>query len=114
MRKLQTSDVFALVRLINKAGIKDEIKAKILEIEDMKNADVESFGYDMLDLLIEKAAEPKIETEIYVFFADIFETSEDEIKTMDPIEFFNKVLEVATLDRWLAFFESAAKLMKSK
>lgn len=114
MRKLQTSDVFAFVRLINKAGIREEIKNKILEVDNLKNVDVESFGYDTLLILIEKAAEPKVENEIYNFFSDIFEAEPEEIKTMDPIEFFNKVLEVATLDRWLAFFESAAKLMKSK
>lgn len=114
MRSLQTGDIFALVRIINKAGIKEELKNKILEIEDIKNVNAESFGYDILLLLIEKAAEPQIETELYKFFSDIFEESADDIKKMDPIDFLNKALEVATLERWLAFFESAAKVTKPK
>ena len=114
MRELQTPDVFALVRLISKAGIKEDLKSRILEIEDLKSVNTESFGYDVLFLLIEKAAEPQIENEIYKFFADIFEESVEDIKKSDPIDFFEKIMQVATPERWLAFFESAARLMKRK
>ena len=114
MRELQTPDVFALVRIITKAGIKEELKGKILEIDNLKDVNAEAFGYDVLLLMIEKAAEPQIENEIYKFFSEIFEESVEDIKKSDPIDFFEKVMQVATPERWLAFFESAARLMKRK
>lgn len=111
MRELQTSDIFAFVRLVNKAGIKDELKKKMLEI-DSKNINTESFGYDIILLFLEKASEPKTEKEIYSFFAGIFEMSAEEIEKMDAFEFLEKVTKVASLERWKDFFASVARLTK--
>lgn len=112
MRELQTHDIFAFVRVLNKAGIKEEIKKKVLEIDDVSKVNTESFGYDLIFLMLEKAAEPSVEKEIYSFFSDIFEISVEEVETMDAIEFLEKVGKVASIDRWKSFFLSAAKLMK--
>lgn len=114
MRELQTPDIFAFVRLINKSGIKDELKAKALDIKNISDINAESLGFDLISMIIEKASEPKIEKEIYSFFAPIFEMTEEEIKKMDAIEFLESVTKVASLERWKDFFESAVKLTKSK
>ena len=82
MRELQTSDLFAFVRLIEKSGIKDELKAKALEIKSIADINAESLGYDIILMMLEKAAEPKTEKEVYAFFAPIFEMKEEEIKKM--------------------------------
>lgn len=112
MRELQTSDLFAFVRLLNKAGVKEEIKTKVLGVDDLSQLNAESFGYDILFTLLEKASEPKIEKELYSFFADIFGMKEEEVKTMDAIEFLENVGKVASIERWKSFFSSAAKLTK--
>lgn len=112
MRELQTSDIFAFVRLINKAGIKEEIKQKVLEVDDISKVNTESFGYDIILTMLEKASEPKVEKEIYSFFANVFEMSEEEVKTMDAIEFLESVGKIASIDRWKSFFSSVAKLTK--
>ncbi len=109
MRELQTSDIFAFVRLINKIGIKDELKEKAIA----PNTDIESLGYDLIFMVIEKASDEKAEKEIYSFFAPIFGNTEEELRTMDAIEFLEKVTQVASLERWKSFFTSVAKLMKS-
>jgi hypothetical protein len=110
MRNLQTTDIFSFVRLINKIGIKEELKQKATA----QNADVESLGYDLIFMVLEKAAEPEAEKEIYSFFAPIFETTEEELRVMDPLEFVEKISTVASWERWKSFFSSAAKLTKSK
>ena len=110
MRDLQTSDIFAFVRLLNKIGIKEDIKSKALQ----QTADIESLGYDIIFMLMEKAAEPSAEKEIYAFFAPIFEISEKEIREMDAIEFLEKITKIASVERWRDFFTSVAKLTKSK
>ena len=92
MRELQTSDLFAFVRLIEKSGIKDELKAKALEIKSIADINAESLGYDIILMMLEKAAEPKTEKEVYAFFAPIFEMKEEEIKKMDAIEFLEGYL----------------------
>ena len=112
MRELQTTDIFAFVRLINKSGIKDELKAKALEIKSIADVNAESLGYDIILMILEKSAEPKTEKEIYSFFAPIFEMSEEEIKKMDAIEFLESVTKIASLERWRDFFLSVAKLTK--
>lgn len=112
MRELQTTDIFAFVRLINKAGIKDELKKKVLEIDDLSKVNTESLGYDIILTILEKSAEPKVEKELYVFFASIFEMSEEEVKKMEAVEFLENVTKIASIDRWKAFFQSVAKLTK--
>jgi len=112
MRELQTSDLFAFVRLIEKSGIKDELKAKALEIKSIADINAESLGYDIILMVLEKAAEPKTEKEVYSFFAPIFEMKEEEIKKMDAIEFLETVTKVASLERWRDFFSLVAKLQK--
>ena len=112
MRELQTSDIFAFIRLINKTGIKEELKERVLAINEAKDINMESFGYDILSLMLEKASEPKVEKELYSFFGNIFEMKEEEVKTMDAIEFLANVTKVASIERWRDFFQSVAKLTK--
>ena len=63
-------------------------------------------------MMLEKAAEPKTEKEVYAFFAPIFEMKEEEIKKMDAIEFLESVTKIASLERWRDFFSLAVKSQK--
>lgn len=110
MRDLQTKDIFAFVRVLNKIGVKEELKQKATA----PTADVESVGYDIIFMLLEKAAEPEAEKEIYSFLAPIYEKTVEELKSMDAIEFMESLTKIASIERWQSFFSSAAKLMKSK
>lgn len=112
MRDLQTSDIFAFVRVITKAGLKEELKEKVLKVDNIGEIDSESFGYDLIFTAIEKCSTPDAEKELYTFFGNIFEMKPDEVKKMDAIEFLESVTKIADLERWKNFFSSAAKLMK--
>lgn len=112
MRKLTTPDLFGFVRLIKKLGLQEEIKKMGLKAKE--NVSPEEFGADLIFLLLEKTTTEEGEAYIYEFFAPIFETSEEEIKKMDPIEFLDGIMQAADLGRWKSFFKSAAKWMESK
>lgn len=112
MRNLQTQDIFAFVRLIDEVGIKDELKTLIMSKDTIADITSESFGYDMVFTLVSGASKKKAEEALYEFFANIMECSPDEIRTMEPIEFIEKAIKVADVEKWKSFFGSVAKLMK--
>lgn len=113
MRNLQTQDVFAFVRMIDEVGIKDQLKTLILSKDNLTEVTTESFGYDLIFTLMEGASKKKAEESIYEFFANIMEVQKDDIRHMDPVEFMQKVVEIADVEKWKNFFTSAARLMKS-
>lgn len=116
MRKLQSSDIFALCRVVNSLGIKDELKNIVNSINDRntitKEIDYTAIGIDMICNIFEKAIQKKSENALFEFFANIFEMSTDEVKQLDPIDFINKIFEVADVERWKSFFLRLGSLMK--
>lgn len=115
MRKLQTSDVFNALRIIDKADIKDEVKRIAIQIQDGKNLDVRELGIEFILGIICRLSGTKVEKEIYKFFGDILEIDADEIAKMEPVDFFNEVLklsEVIDKEKWSDFFKLVAKLVK--
>lgn len=112
MRNLQTKDIFAFVRLIDEVGIKEELKTLILSKDNLKDLTQESFGYDMIFTLISGASKKKAEEALYEFFGGLFEIDKDKVGELEPTDFFQKVIEVADVEKWKSFFSSVAKLMK--
>lgn len=105
MRSLQTSDIFSAIRLLTKIGFREEIKAIAKQAEENKgNINQFDLGFDLMLGIIEKAAEQKGEKEIYRFIADLFDCAPDEVRTMNPVKMFNKLLEVANIEEWKDFF----------
>lgn len=112
MRNLQTQDVFAFVRLIDKVGIKNELKTLILSKDSIKDLTQESFGYDLIFTLISGASTKPAEEALYEFFANIMECDKESLRTMDATEFLEKAVKVAEPEKWKNFFSSVAKLMR--
>lgn len=112
MRNLETPDLFGFVRLIKKLGLKDDIKSMGLKASEKTNP--EEFGADLIFLVLEKTTTEEGEALIYEFFSPIFEMSVEEIKRMDPVNFLESIMKVSDLEKWSAFFKSAAKWMKSE
>lgn len=112
MRNLKSTDIFALSRIINELGLKEEI-SKVMQNFDGKQTQ-EEVGLEVLFAIFEKATTEKGESAIFKFFSNIMEKPEEELKEMDAIEFMNLVFEVADVEKWKDFFTSVAKLMKSK
>lgn len=114
MRNLQISDVFAFIRLIDETGMRDELKKMVMSKDSIGDLTAESFGYDIIFMLLEKASTEKAEKAVYKFFGNIFEMEPKEVAKMDPVDFVEGIREVADIERWKAFFTSVAKLMESK
>ena len=112
MRSLNNSDLFNFARLIKKARIKDEVKELTLSINNIDEINTESFGYDVLFTIIEAAAEKDTEQYVYEFLSGPLEMTPEELAQADPVETIEKVMQIADVERWKAFFTSAAKLTK--
>lgn len=115
MRNLKTTDIFSLCRLLNKIGIREEIREVAKQAEETKGNKIRfDMGFDLMFGIIEKATEEKAETEIYKFIADIFECEWETVRDMDPLELLEKLEEVAEFEKWKNFFKRVAELMKKK
>lgn len=112
MRNLQTSDIFAFVRMIDEVGIKDKLKELVLSKNNISDLTAESFGYDIIFTLLEGASQKKAEQAIYEFFGNLFELTPEEVSKLDAVDFLEKVTQVADVEKWQSFFSSVARLMK--
>ena len=113
MRGLETRDVFALVRLIDEVGIKDELKELVMSKDKIEDITQESFGYDLIWTLISGASKKNAEEALYEFFAGIMEIDKEEIRHMEPTQFIESVIKIADVEKWKNFFTYVAKQMKS-
>lgn len=109
MRTLRADDIFPFIRMINKIGLKNEIEYISNHQNDEDISDI-----DILMLIIEKAAENNVENEIYKFMARLFECTEDELRKKDLFEFLEDTIKIVSIDKWKAFFQSVASILKKK
>lgn len=115
MRNLETSDLFKAGRLIKKIGVREEILEVATRAEESKIKKVKlDFGFDLMFGIFEKAVEEDAEKEIYIFIADLFECEWEEVKTMNPIEMFKKLGNVAKIEEWKDFFGCVVKSIRMK
>lgn len=113
MRDLQTKDLFKFSRLLKAIGLKDEIQRMTMNAKTVGDLATEKAGFEFLFAMLEKATTEGSEKLIYDFFSDIFECEPEEIAESDPIDFVNKIKEVASPEKWKAFFSQVVQLMQS-
>lgn len=111
MRKLKTSDLFSLSRILKKMNIKDEIKVLAKDItgatsEEKKKAE-QSMEIDLAMLFVENIG--SAEKEIYKFFADLTGKTAADIENMDLNDFMNLVQELFNQDGFASFLSTASK-----
>jgi hypothetical protein len=111
IRKLKTSDLFSLSRIIKKMNIKDEIKGLAKDVtgatpEEKKKAE-QSMEIDLAMLFVENIG--SAEKEIYKFFADITGKTAADIENMDLNDFINLVKELFNQDGFASFLSTASK-----
>jgi hypothetical protein len=112
MRKLNTSDCFKLLRLINETGIKETLGEELKDLVNGKKTVLteEEGGMEFIFALISAFGTKGAEQAFYEFLAGPLEMSEAEIASLPPTETLAKIKELASLDEWKDFFGSAAKL----
>lgn len=110
MRNLQAKDIFSMSRLIMSLDLKDEFK-KIADKVDGK-ADLNSVGYEMFFTVLGKCTDENIEKKVYEFLSGPLEIKVEEVATMDIFDLSEKVIEVASIEKWKLFFNRASQLKR--
>ena len=123
LRKLQASDIFSMVRIINGIGfktIKDSINVD--EINEMRkgmtdeNSDViaskvgTNVVMSILGTLIENL--PKVENDVYEFAGNVAGMKAKDVAKMDAGDFIELLISIFTKDEFKDFFSRASKLIK--
>jgi len=115
MRNLETRDLFEAGRLISKIGIREEILEIAKRAEENAGKKIKiDFGVDLILGIFEKAMHQNTEKEIYVFIANIFECTWEDVQHMDPLDLFDKLEQVADFEKWKSFFKRAVRLIPKK
>lgn len=112
MRALQTDDLFSAARLLVKIGVREEVEAVAKRAEESKGKKIKiDMSFDLFFGILEKAVQENAEKEIYKFIANLFECDPEEVRKMNPIKLFEKLLEVANIEEWKSFFAYLRKLI---
>ena len=123
LRKLQASDIFSMVRIINGIGfktIKDSINVD--EINEIRkgmtdeNSDViaskvgTNVVMSILGTLIENL--PKVENDVYEFAGNVAGMKAKDVAKMNAGDFIELLISIFTKDEFKDFFSRASKLIK--
>ena len=123
LRKLQASDIFSMVRIINGIGfktIKDSINVD--EINEIRkgmtdeNSDViaskvgTNVVMSILGTLIENL--PKVENDVYEFAGSVAGMKAKDVAKMDAGDFIELLISIFTKVEFKDFFSRASKLIK--
>lgn len=123
LRKLQASDIFSMVRIINGIGfktIKDSINVD--EINEIRkgmtdeNSDIiaskvgTNVVMSILGTLIENL--PKVENDVYEFAGNVAGMKAKDVAKMEAGDFIELLISIFTKDEFKDFFSRASKLIK--
>lgn len=103
MRRLNTADVFAALRLIRATNLREEIKP-LLKAAASEQVSVEDVGIDGVLTLIEAFSERQAEEALYNVLAGPFEVEPEEVAAMDLGELAEKLGTLAKENDLRSFF----------
>ena len=114
-RKLNSTDIFPLMKLVKKIGVKSF--AGIIESIDVSSVEGENKEYEVglttilkiADLLIDRLAD--CEKEIYAILERTSDLSFDELKALDIDVFVEMIIDFVKKDEFMAFSNAVLKLL---
>ena len=123
LRKLQASDIFSMVRIINGIGfktIKDSINVE--EINELRkgmtdeNSDTvaSQVGMNVVMSILGTVVEnlPKVENDVYEFAGNVAGMKAKDVAKMEAGDFLELLISIFTKDEFKDFFNRASKLIK--
>ena len=123
LRKLQASDIFSMVRIINGIGfktIKDSINVE--EINELRKGMTEEnsdtvasqVGMNVVMSILGTVVEnlPKVENDVYEFAGNVAGMKAKDVAKMDAGDFIELLISIFTKDEFKDFFSRASKLIK--
>lgn len=90
MRKINTSDVFALARVVRASGMREELRVLIKQAAETESK-LEDVGIDGFLTILEALAEKKAEAAIYEVLSGPFEATAQEVAAMELDELMEKL-----------------------
>ena len=123
MRKLQATDLFSVVKILNGIGLKNVREAiNIDEINNVRkgmtegNADVitSQIGLNVVMSLATVILEnlPKIENDLYNFIGSVIDMKPKDVAKMDMGDFMDVLITIIQKEEFKDFFKRASKLIK--
>lgn len=113
MRKIQTSDVFAAMRLIRRAKMREEIKP-FLKLASTGELSVEDIGIEGIIGLLEMVGEKQAEQGIYEVLSGPFEIATDEVAKLELDALIENLQALAKENDLKRFFTLLVDLMSTK
>ena len=123
LRKLQSSDLFRMVRIINGIGFKtikdsinvDEINKLRKSMTDENTDEVTSqvgvsVVMSILGVVIENL--PKVENDVYEFCGSVAGIKPKDVSKMEMGEFMDLLVAIFKMDGFKDFFSRASKLIR--
>lgn len=123
LRKLQATDIFAMVRIINGIGfktIKDSINVE--EINELRKGMTEEnsdtvasqVGMNVVMSLLGTVVEnlPKVENDVYEFAGNVAGMKAKDVAKMEAGDFIELLISIFTKEEFKDFFSRASKLIK--
>ena len=123
MRKLQATDIFSVVKILNGIGLKNVKEAidfeeinKIRKGMTEDNADVitSQVGLNVVMSLATVIIEnlPKVENDVYNFVGSVIDVKAKDVAKMDMGEFMDVLITIIQKEEFKDFFKRASKLIK--
>lgn len=113
MRKLQTVDVFAALRVIKAANLREEIKP-ILKKASEGQASIEDIGIEGMLSVVELLAEHKAEKAMYEVLAGPFEMTAEEVGCLELSKLAENMKRLAEENDLQAFFGYVSGILGKK
>ena len=113
MRKLRTIDLFAAMRIMRNANLREELKP-VIKMGAEGKVDVTDLGIEGVLYLIEATGSPKVEKAFYDFLAGPFECKAEDIEQMELTELFKNLKEFAEENDLTSFFTQLSNMITSK
>lgn len=110
MRKLCGSDLFAALRVVRAANIREELKPVLLAAA-AGEADAQDVGFDGILSILEAAADRRCEAAVWEFLAAPFEMDAADVAAMDLPALLDGVADLCALTDMQRFFDSVRRLM---
>ena len=119
MRKINTSDVCKMARIMKASGMREKIfelfkQGRNIQADDISSPEVQEFGVSVVFEIIEVLAEQKAERELYELIGGIVGKSANEIAEQEFTTTIEDVKAIAKENDLVAFFSQASNLMATK
>lgn len=112
MKKLQTRDIFAALRIVKAAEMREALKPVLQKVSAGKDS-AEDIGIEAILTVLESVSGTKAENAFYAFLASPLEMSADEVATLPLNDFMACLKELAKENDLAGFFGQLSNLMSS-